>query len=236
SHGPQLRAPVKAVLGGLAEADAHFGRRHLVQGFVVLVVHAAQPGEGGVADQHADRRADATLDAVDRDPAEALGAVCRQARTGLDRTGDAPRDVVVDARVEHGQAVFERSVAPLDPEFDAGRALRLELRIADVVVAVAARRVLEALTHVGRAIAAAEVGVDARPVRQRADRAHRPGQGRVLVIEAGGLRGGARALACGVAGDPVESCAGHYARAAEIDLVLHEYAGGTQHAIVERIV
>lgn len=229
----QLRAPPEATFGRLAKPQGQLGRRHLEQRLVVLMVLAAQPGEARVGDEGADRHAGAALDAVDRDLVEVLGELEGQAVLRMHGPGDTAGDVVVDARIEGGKLVPQAGAAPLQAEFETGRHLRVELRVADMEVAVAARRVLEALSHVRRAVGAAEVGVGAQALAQRLDRTERPRQVVVGVLQPGGLR---HALAFSVTGDAIETRPSDDPGIAETELILHEDARRLDLALVERIV
>src|SRR5690606_20441412 len=90
--------------------------------------------------------------------------------------GDAAGDVVVDPCMEHGEPVIEPGRVALEAELDADGTLRIERRVADVEVAVAAGRILEALAHVGGAIGTAEIEVGIERRRDGMARADRPGK------------------------------------------------------------
>src|SRR5690606_6899253 len=159
----------------------------------------------------------------------------RQAR--LDLPGNhAAGDVVVDARVEGRQLVAERAVATLEADLHAGGALRVQLRVADVVVAVAARGVLEALAQVWRAVGLAEVGVGVEGVGQRPHHAERPGNVVVAALQTLGLRHGAAALLGGITLDPVVAQAEGDLGDAKAERVLYKQAGGGDLAVLEGVV
>ena len=102
-----------------------------------------------------------------------------------------------------------------------------------MVVAIATRRILEALAHVGRAIGATDVGVGAQVLVQRLDRAERPRQVVVGLLQASRLR---HALARGISRHPVEACARDEAGLPDCEFVLQEHARRLDHALVEGIV
>src|SRR5690606_15970479 len=185
-HHAQLAAPVEAALGGLAQTQAQFVGGHLVQRFVVLMVLAAHPGEARVRDEYAQRHADAAFQPPDGDLVEVLGLLDGQAVHRMIRAGDASGNVVVDAGVESRQLILEPPFASFHADFETGRAFRIELRVADMEEAVAARRFLEALAHIGGAIGAADIAVHAELGGERTDGAEGPRYVAFGVIEAGG--------------------------------------------------